>query len=171
MGNGSVVNSLIEQALLNTHTGFFGKVESVKGFTAKVQPLQQYKEVGGSTAKKHAVLLSVPILHNVRKWREREITFTDEDITDGDTTTEGIVATSQDKSHKHTFTVYDPIPIEKGDIVYCVCADRDITETKEGNFALPSLGHHKLSDAVIIGVVEDEEWISKKKKNQTLMKE
>ena len=170
MGNGSVVNSLIEQALLNTHTGFFGKVMSVKGFTAKVQPLQQYKAVGG-TAKKHAVLLSVPILHNVRKWREREITFTDEDTTDGDTNMSSVVAAPPDKSHKHKFTVYDPIPIEKGDIVYCVCADREITQTKKGKFALPTLGHHNLTDAVIIGVIDDEEWISKKKKKQTLKKE
>lgn len=165
MGNGSVVNSLIEQALLSTHTGFFGKVMSVKGFTAKVQPLQKYKAVGG-TAKKHAVLLNVPIMHNVRKWREREITFCDDNTMDGNNG----VPSSTAGNHKHKFTVYDPIPIAKGDIVYCVCADRDITETKKGNFAVPTLGHHKLTDAVIIGVIEDEEWLSKKKKKQTLKK-
>lgn len=159
MGSVKVINSLIEQALLNTHTGFFGKVMSVNGFTAKVQPLQKYKPVGG-TAKKHAVLLSVPIMHNVRKWREREITFCDDNTADG-----------ANLGHKHKFTVYDPVMIEKGDIVYCVCADRSITETKKGKFAVPTLGHHNLTDAVIIGVINDEKWISKKKKKLTLKKE
>lgn len=46
-----------------------------------------------------------------------------------------------------------PKKIEKGDIVYCLCAERDITEVKKGNFDLPPIGHHELSDAVIIGAV------------------
>ena len=168
MGNGTIVNQFIEEALLNTHTGFFGKVESVSGFTAKVQPLQLYKKKGG-TAKKHAVLLSVPIMHNVRKWGKRTITFTDEDTTDGDTNQSVTVATPKDKSHKHKFDVYEPVMIEKGDIVYCVCADRDITQTKKGNFALPALGHHNLTDAVIIAVVQNKEFVYEKK--TTLSKE
>ena len=162
MGNGSVINNLIEQALLSTYTGFFGKVESVNGFTAKVQPLQQYKAVGG-TAKKHAVLLSVPIMHNVRKWGKRTITFKDEDMWDGDTTAAGVVSVVQDKSHDHSFNVYEPNMIEKDDIVFCMCADREITQTKKGNFATPTLGHHKLTDAVIVGVVQEKEFIYEKK--------
>lgn len=41
--------------------------------------------------------------------------------------------------------------IKKGDTVYCVCAERDITETRKGKFALPAQGRHMLSDAVIVG--------------------
>lgn len=43
--------------------------------------------------------------------------------------------------------------VEKGDIVFCMCADRNITETKNGKFALPPLGHHCINDAVIVGVI------------------
>lgn len=41
--------------------------------------------------------------------------------------------------------------IKAGDTVYCVCAERDITETRKGSFALPVKGRHMLSDAVIVG--------------------
>jgi hypothetical protein len=162
MGNGSVMYGLIEQALLNAHTGFFGKVLSVKDFTAKIQPLQMYKAVDGK-AKKHDVIENVPIMHNVRKWGKRTITFKDEDTTDGDTNMSSVVATPQDKSHNHSFNVYEPNMIEAGDIVYCVCADRDISDTKKGKQALPVLGHHSLANAVVVGVVQDKEFIYEKK--------
>ena len=41
--------------------------------------------------------------------------------------------------------------VAKGDTVYCLCAERDITETKNGKFDLPVKGRHMLSSAVIIG--------------------
>lgn len=54
--------------------------------------------------------------------------------------------------------VLDNVPIlqhvgkvKKGDTVYCLCAERDITETRKGKFALPVPGRHMLSSAVIIG--------------------
>lgn len=163
MGNGEIVKGFVEQGMLGIHTGFFGKVLSVKGFTAKVQPLQMYKAVGG-TAKKHAVLPSVPIMHNVRKWGKRTITFCDADVRDGN-----VSVSPTDNSHRHSFDVYEPVMIEKGDIVYCVCADRDITQTKKGKTALPSLGHHNLTDAVIVSVVQDKEFVYEK--NTTLARE
>jgi hypothetical protein len=46
---------------------------------------------------------------------------------------------------QHVGTVYS------GDTVFCMCAERDITETRKGNFALPVQGRHMLSDAVIVG--------------------
>ena len=49
---------------------------------------------------------------------------------------------------KHVGSVY------KGDTVFCVCAERDITETRKGRFALPVKGRHQLSDAVIVGKFE-----------------
>lgn len=157
MGNGAVIKDFVEQGALNIHTGFFGKVLSVSGFTAKVQPLHMYKSVGG-TAQKHAVLPSVPILHNVRKWGKRTITFCDADITDGNVSVPPVV-----NSHNHSFDVYEPVMIEQGDIVYCVCADREITQTKKGKTALPSLGHHNLTDAVIVGVMQEKEFVYEKK--------
>lgn len=44
--------------------------------------------------------------------------------------------------------------LRKDDIVFCVCAERDITETRKGRFALPVKGRHQLSDAVIVGKFE-----------------
>lgn len=58
--------------------------------------------------------------------------------------------------------VIENIPIAKHAVedvqadatVICICAERDITQTKLGRFALPSLRHHSLSDSIIIGVLE-----------------
>lgn len=101
------IQSQINNALMQTHTAFCGKVISVKGRFAKVQPLNMVKAKGG-VAQKQAVIPNVPILQHV----------------DG---------------------------VEKGDTVFCVCAERDITETRKGKFALPISGRHMLSDAVIVG--------------------
>lgn len=103
----NVIQGLINNALMQTHTAFCGKVISVSGSTAKVQPLNMIKAKGGN-AQKQAVIPSVPILKHV-----------------------GAVAV--------------------GDTVFCVCAERDITETRKGKFDLPVQGRHMLSDAVIVG--------------------
>ena len=102
-----VIQGMIENALLNTHTAFCGKVISVSGSYAKVQPLNMVKAIGGK-AQKQAVIPNVPILKHV----------------------EGV---------------------KKGDTVFCMCAERDITETRKGKYALPVIGRHMLSDAVIVG--------------------
>ncbi len=44
-------------------------------------------------------------------------------------------------------------PISSGDIVICICCDRDITEAKRGNNSLPPPGHHSMSDCIIVGVL------------------
>ena len=103
----NAINNMIHNALMQTHTAFFGKVMSVDGKYAKVQPLNMVKAKGGESGKQ-PVIPKVPILQHV------------EDL-------------------------------KKGDTVFCVCAERDITETKNGVFALPVTGHHMLSDAVIVG--------------------
>ena len=41
--------------------------------------------------------------------------------------------------------------LKAGDTVFCMCAERDITETKKGKFATPAQGRHMMSDAVIVG--------------------
>lgn len=38
-----------------------------------------------------------------------------------------------------------------GSVVVCVCCERDISQTRHGQFALPSLRRHSLSDSIIIG--------------------
>ena len=103
----STIQGMINNSLMQTHTAFCGKVISVNGNLAKVQPLNMVKAKGGN-AQKQAVIPDVPILQHV-----------------------GAVAA--------------------GDTVFCVCAERDITETRKGNYDLPVSGRHMLSDAVIVG--------------------
>lgn len=43
--------------------------------------------------------------------------------------------------------------VAKGSTVIVACCERDISQTKKGIFALPSLRRHSLSDSVVIGVI------------------
>lgn len=43
--------------------------------------------------------------------------------------------------------------IKKGDVVVCICCERNITEAKKGRNVLPPVGHHSMSDSIIIGVL------------------
>ena len=110
------IKGMINNALMTTHTAFFAKVLSVSGNSAKVQPLNMIKAIGGE-AKKQAIIENVPIL---------QPTYTSGDFKQN---------------------------IKAGDTVYCVCAERDITYTKEGKYAVPVKGRHMLSSAVIVGKV------------------
>ena len=133
MSNASnVFQGMINNALMQTHTAFCAKVLSVSGGLAKVQPLHMTKAVGGN-AQKLPPIPDVPIL---KPNYIAEVTYKDSTCE----TTETKKATVTYKND-----------IKAGDIVFCVCAERDITETRKGNFALPVKGRHMLSDAVIVG--------------------
>lgn len=127
---------MIDQALLQVHTGFCGKVVSVNGNLATVQPLNMIKETGGQP-KQQAPIPNCPILQNAKKFVKKEIQTT----------------ISGDPSHRHTITGWEISDVALGDTVYCVCADRDISETRNGAFATPVTGHHSLDGAVIVGVL------------------
>ena len=114
----------INNALMQTHTAFCGKVLSVSGNYAKVQPLNMVKAIGGK-AQKQAPIPKVPILQPTHK--------------------------ATVKYSGKTCEVEYECDIKAGDTVFCVCAERDITETRKGKFALPVNGRHMLSDAVIVG--------------------
>jgi hypothetical protein len=131
--SGTVLSELIEQKLLNLHTAFFAKVLSVSGNNAKIQPLNMIK-ANGKQAQKQAVI-TVPIMKNVRKFSTKTVTVTTE------------------MDDKFSMTIPTISTISAGDIVYCLCGERDITETKKGNFATPPTGHHRISDAVVVGVI------------------
>lgn len=135
---GSTLQNIIEQTLLNTHTAFLAKVIQVTANTATIQPLNMIKAVGGQ-AKKQAVLQNVPILQNAKKFKIKKIKTSSETV--------------QGQSHTHEIEVLEVVEIEIGDIVYCLCAERDITETRRGNFATPARGHHMLTSAIIVGVL------------------
>lgn len=40
-----------------------------------------------------------------------------------------------------------------GKVVIVMCAERDISQTKKGIFALPSMRKHSMSDSIIIGML------------------
>lgn len=118
--NGTVIQNMIEQALLQVHTGFFGKVVKVKGRTATVQPLNMVKSVGGQPIAQ-AVVENCPVLDSAVKF-----------LADNPTRV------------RH---------VQSGDVVYCICADRDISETRLGVMAAPVVGHHMISSAVVVGIL------------------
>lgn len=118
---GTVFQDMIDQALLQVHTGFFGKITAVSGNMATVQPLNMIKAVGGQP-QKQAVIPNCPVLDNAVK----------------------------------ILTMHPEVTVRRvqaGDTVYCVCADRDISETRSGNFATPMPGHHSIAGAVVIGIM------------------
>lgn len=43
--------------------------------------------------------------------------------------------------------------VTEGSTVVVACMERDISQTRKGVFALPSLRRHSLSDSIIIGVL------------------
>lgn len=134
MGNVSILDSLMEEKLMNMHTAFVGRIISVSGDTATVQPLNKVKQYG-KAAQAQAVITDVPILYNAR-YKLKPYTLKYEG--GGDTVKE--------------LKTVERVDLKSGDIVFCVCADRDISETRNGSMVTPSVGrHHNQSDCVIVG--------------------
>lgn len=130
MGLDKYLRETIQQTLKNLHTAYLGKVLSVKGNTATVQPLGLTKAYG-EKAKAQAIVSNIPIAFT--KTKTEEITY----------------MVSETKTETKTIIV--PSTLARGDIVVCVVCDRDITEARKGNNALPPVGEHSLSDSVIVG--------------------
>lgn len=124
---GLVTDAMLNNTLLNLHTAYLAKILSVNDYTAKIQPLG-YTKAYGEQAKKQSPLTNVPILKNAK------YKIVGEKLIEGEK-----VAVIE--------------PLKSGDIVLCVCCERDITEAKKGKNALPSLGHHNMSDTLIIGAL------------------
>jgi hypothetical protein len=130
MGSMKYLENLVDQRLLDLHTSYIGKVLSVSGSTAKIQPLGMVKQYG-EKAKSQAVVSNVPIAQSARyKITPKKVT-----IEDG------------------VYTLAEFTPIAAGNIVICVCCERDITEAKRGVNSVPPVGHHSLSDSVVVGIL------------------
>jgi pyruvoyl-dependent arginine decarboxylase (PvlArgDC) len=138
MGYNSVIEGMIEEKLLDLHTAYIAKVISVNGSKAKVQPLNMVKQYGGVAKKPSPV--TAYILNNARyKLKPKNLTYVSDVISHS--------------SVKETTEVMTQKPISAGDIVFCVCADRNITEARKGNLTTPQIGHHSMSDSVIVGIL------------------
>lgn len=142
MGYQSVLENMMEEKLMSIHTAFIGKIISLSADKSKatIQPLNKVKQYA-KTAQKQSILQDVPILYNARyKLKPKKLKY---------------VSNVSDHSPVfETLETVERIELKSGDVVFCVCADREISETKNGNFALPSVArHHNQSDCVIVGVL------------------
>lgn len=126
----------IESRLLSLHTAFLAKVISTDGKTAKVQPLNNIKGANGEV-RQQAVLDNIPVLKSVKKYEYENVTTT----------------SGGDPSHTHTVKTVKLVDVAAGDVVFCLCGERELAGGKGGNTYTPSIGHHMLSDAVVIGVL------------------
>lgn len=146
------IDDTIEKKLLDLHTAYVARVLSVSGTTAKIQPLGMTKQIGEKAQAKQPIS-GIPIAKSAQyKITEKEITYIS-DVSLSESKADGYVSdVSLDKTTKSE-TIAVLTPIAKGDIVICVCADRDITEAKKGNNSVPSVGHHSMSDSVIVGIL------------------
>lgn len=134
MGNMQFIHAAIDKKLADLHCGYIGKVVWTDGETATVQPLGMVTSYDG-TVKAQAVVSNVPVACRY-KLGEETITY----VADASGTT---------KSQK----VAVPVEIAKGDLVACLCADRDITEARRGKNAVPTAGRHCITDSIIVGIL------------------
>ena len=126
MGNMAFFERLIQTRMADMHCGYIGRVLSTDGKTAAVQPL--------GMALGNAVVPSVPVACRY-KISLKKIEYTDGD---GNVREQDIAV---------------PVEIGRGDLVACLCADRDITEAVNGNDELPVGGTHCLTDSIIVGIL------------------
>ena len=122
----TVIKNMLEENNKNLNVAFLATILSVSGKKAKIQPLGLTKGYG-TEARKQAPITKVHIANSAR-------------YTLGTKTIEGeevVVAT----------------PIKKGDIVLCVCCDRNIDAALKGENSLPPVGCHNKSDCVIVAII------------------
>ena len=145
-GMSAALNGLVEEKLLNMHTAFIGKIVSMSGASmCSVKPLDKIKAYGQS-AKSQAVITKVPILNHVRRYElvKQSLKVTDT-YTGGGSISPNPHPSADNVGHLKVS------PLKAGDIVLCVCADRDISSSAKGMSTIPPVGHHDIKDAVVIG--------------------
>lgn len=153
MNSIGALDEMIERKLMDVHTIFLATIVSTNGRTATIQPLNMFKQYG-QKAQKQAVIPNVPISHEARyKTEPKEITYISS-VTLNTTSGGGYLTSASITPAKTTVTVSVPKEIAKGDTVVCGCSERDITETKKGNIALPQIGRHQMTDCIIIGILQ-----------------
>lgn len=135
MGHMGAFDQITEKKLMDLHCGYIGKVISTNGVTAKVQPLGKIKDTSGRI-KKQAPISDVPVACRY-KIRAKTISHL--------TSTNGT---------KETLTIAVPVEIKAGDLVACLCSDRNIDDARRGIDSVPPAGRHSISDSIIVGILE-----------------
>lgn len=141
MGNMKFFDNLVESKLLNVHTCYIARVLSVSAdlSNAKILPLGKTKEYGKS-AKEQTPLSNVPIIHSARWKLEKK------KLWDWAAPAENAPTTEE------PYFLF-PTDIEAGDLVICVCCERDINAARKGRNVVPPVGHHSMSSSVIVGIL------------------
>lgn len=180
MLNSKWAENIIEQKLLSLHTCYLAKILSTDGTTAKIQPLGKTKEYGKEPLIQ-SPLTNVPIAISARyKFIPKEIEYvedvdlsltrgkpdiqisttsgedgfvTDVSATVGTTAGGDFLTDAKLNVRKNTETIVVLEPLDVGDIVVCVCGERNITAAKKGQNVVPPVGHHSMSDSIIIGIL------------------
>lgn len=130
MNNLNSINGIIESKLLTLHTAYIGKVLKYSNGKADIQPLQMIKQYG-RPAEQHSPIPNVPVTQQARFKMSTKTANT------------GVT----------NITYIEPVPLAAGDIVVCVCGERDITEAKNGKLSVPTIGHHSMSDSIVVGIL------------------
>ena len=170
MANMNWVNNLIEEKLMMLNTCFLAKVISTDGNKAKVLPLGKRKEYGKEAADQTP--LTIPIANSAKyKFTKETITYVTDatvntksaefatDVSGGNESpayvsdTALALTSAVDVNKKASKDIVTVKPLAVGDIVICVCADRNITAALKGENSVPPVGHHSQSDAVIVGII------------------
>lgn len=146
MGMSKVFDDMMEEKLLNMHTAFIGTIVKMEGADkCSVKPLDKIKSYG-QKAKEQAVVSRVPILNHVRRYTLVKQNLTVQDTyTGGGTITPNPHPTPSNEGHLRVE------PLKAGDIVLCVCAERDISSSSKGKTTTPPVGHHQIANALVVG--------------------
>lgn len=143
----NLFDDIAEEKLLNLHTAFIAKIISMENeSTCTIQPLDKIKAYG-KTAKSQAVISKVPILNHVRHY-----TLVKQKLTILFTHGSGTINPEEHPMPDNEGHLRVE-PLRAGDIVLCVCAERDIASSIEGMSVVPPVGHHQQKDAVVVGLI------------------
>lgn len=151
MGYNSILDDILEEKLLNLHTAFIGKVISVSGpDVCSVQPLDKIKAYG-QAAKRQSVVTNVPVLNHVRHYTlvKQSLSITSDTHSEEDSITISPNPHPTSKNEGHVKVE----PIKVGDLVLCVCGERNITSSRKGTSTVPPVGRHQITDAIVIGLL------------------
>ena len=143
MSLATVINDILDERFKSLHVAFLAKVLSLNSdrTKAKIQPLGLTREYGGKE-KKQSVITGVHIAQSAKyKLDTESIVYV---------TSVGFDSETVNRQQK---TILKETPIAKGDIVLCVCCDRNIDEALKGKNVLPPVGCHKQSDCVIVAII------------------
>lgn len=156
MNTAGILDNMIESKLLSLHTAFIAKIVSMQGASmCSVQPLSRIKAVG-KEAQDRAIITRVPILNHVRHYTLMKQTLRILDSRGFPCTFPNATQNPHPKAGDEKYGHIKVEPLKEGDIVFCVCADRNIAETRGGNVTTPPQGHHSINDAVVVGLLG--EW-------------